>query len=388
MSKIARIQIGHYPRKTGATGAYNSSLKISEQYMNKLLADAIQGILARLPQGDDVVWQFIEADERLYSRCDLFISLHMDGNNNPAVKRSSVGYPPSSKTSKAFADLLKKNYMALGIPNVPMRSDNYTRGLQYFYGYKASFSHYAPVKLVFENGFVTNNAELIWARDHVDRVAKMLVETVYEHFGVNPGILNEEDRLGAYKEIKTATGDQVNWAVRLWQQRLNAWRVAGDALVEDGLVGPKTEAAHQAWSKVNALTSTKRPGRFQWKRLLKDPQDPSAKYVPRTVIEQPEEPKQPAPVPERTYTEADLVLEVNKVREQTKEQLDDLAAELTEVKLKVALQGRQLEERQGVIRELEILVRTHERTMAEQAATIKDMTDRATRAKRVLNGKD
>ena len=174
MTKVVRIQEGHYPRKTGSTGAYNAELKIAEQDQNRLLGREIKRLFELRPVSG-MKLEFIEADERPYRACDMFISLHMDGNNSSAPKGPSVGYPPGSKESIAFTKIWKRRRDA--IPGaVEHRPDIYTNGLKYFYGYKAAYSHYAKVKCVIENGFVTNHAEARWAQANRTEVANGILD--------------------------------------------------------------------------------------------------------------------------------------------------------------------------------------------------------------------
>ena len=69
----------------------------------------------------------------------------------------------------------------------------------------------------------------------------------------------------AWKNIEHATGNSYSAKVELWQRMLNR---DGAELKSDGLVGPKTEAAHRAWCDAEGSVVRARPGKFQWRKML------------------------------------------------------------------------------------------------------------------------
>lgn len=351
-NKIVRIQAGHYPRKTGSTGAYNSELRISEQNENYLLWQTIRKEVTENPVAG-VTFQFIEADERLYSSCDVFIALHMDGSNSSIAQGPSVGYPVSSKTSKAFAQLFKERYQELDPPN-SFRSDNYTSGLRNYYGYKSSYSGAAPVKMVFENGFVTNTDEVTWAQNNRLRVAEMVIRVAMEHLGTTLDISK------AWKVAKSSPEGEYSWAVLEWQRRLNAWG-ADPQLHEDGRLGAKTKAAHRAWSAVHYPSRVSDlVGRAQWKKLLKDPQ---ASVKPPVVITDPEPTDSGTEKLMLDLKEAYEAIKTEQAKAVQREQEHDIDMEMATLRIE-ALQLK----------------------VEQQADTIRDMTKRATRAREILDG--
>lgn len=181
---VVRVQVGHWGRKAGATGAYNPTLRLSEADMNHRLSLELQKVTA----GDSrLVWQFVGPDEERGDPCHLFMALHMDGSENPAAIGPSVGYPPRSTESARFAKMWKPARNNIAGAN-GFRPDNYTPALSGYYGFSRSYSGTAPVKVVIENGFVTNHDEANWANMHRTDVAEALRRTVHAYYGftVNP----------------------------------------------------------------------------------------------------------------------------------------------------------------------------------------------------------
>lgn len=68
-----------------------------------------------------------------------------------------------------------------------------------------------------------------------------------------------------YQLVAEATGSKYSPAVELWQNLLN---LQGQDLATDGLVGPKTEAAHERYTAANSGRTTSRPTEGQWRSLL------------------------------------------------------------------------------------------------------------------------
>ena len=299
MNKIVRIQIGHYARTRGATGAWNASARTSEQSMNKALADEI----VRLSKGlGGVTFEIIGADDRPGGKVDIFIAFHMDGAASSSAKGGSFGYLTNAE-SRRFAAIFKKAYENLGLPS-NLRNDNYTSGLRNYYGYKSSYSGWwsKSAKLVFENGFLTNSGDLTWAKNNRTRVAQVIIDSCLDYLGLEakpPTPPTEAELALYYKSIKTAVGSSYSREVKLWQELLNAWGADGTPLVADGLVGPRTEAAHKAWSKKFATVQRTRPGKYHWRKLRTDPAD----FVEPPTFEEPSPAPEPMPEPVVTPVE-------------------------------------------------------------------------------------
>ena len=180
--RTIRIQTGHYGRTSGATGAYNPRLKIGEAQYNNLMAVEIERIVKSLP--NDFNWEFVGPDERGGTGADGFIALHHDGSDNPAVNRPSVGYPPSSATSKGFAQVWKKRYGTIA-GALDFRNDNYTRALSGYYGFSWTYSGTADFKVVVEFEFITADERVSWLYKNRNRLASELIASVYEYYGVS-----------------------------------------------------------------------------------------------------------------------------------------------------------------------------------------------------------
>ena len=176
---VVRIQIGHYQRTRGNTGASNRELDVTEQGLNKALADQIAAnALARPVAG--VTFEFVGADEKKYGSPDIFIALHMDGADREGADGPSVGYPPSSASSQRFAQIWKNRRELLDGPSA-FRADNYTTGLSRYYGYGTAWSGTAAVKMVLENGFTTNNADARWAMLNRSAVADSVIDSCAQY---------------------------------------------------------------------------------------------------------------------------------------------------------------------------------------------------------------
>lgn len=188
---VVRVQKGHYGRTSGATGAYNPRLKISEADMNHRLAVELQMLTATDSTLD---WQFVGPDEKRGKPCHMFIALHMDGSDNPSAKGPSIGYPVGSKESERFGAMWKQARLEIRGSN-EFRDDNYTAALRNYYGWQWKYSGTSPVKLLIENGFVTNDQEATWAQIHRPDVAKAVVDTVRTYYGQPTEIDNPVDDL-------------------------------------------------------------------------------------------------------------------------------------------------------------------------------------------------
>lgn len=280
---VLRIQEGHVARKTGATGTSNPRLNLTEQEMNKRLSAAIV-VAAERVQGLDV--EVIGADQKPGGNPDIFVALHMDGSDRASSRGGSLGHNGTAN-SKKFASLFKSLYQGLGLPSA-MRSDNYTTALSNYYGYKASYAGWGRgPKILLENGFLTNDTDARWAQNNRKAVANAIVDSAAIYLGLKikdgtaPASAPEADENPEvnvnewYRIVQGATGQVPSLAVSLWQKRLNAWG-ALPKLVEDGLVGPATEAAHLQWTKDYGLSELTRPGKKQWRKLIGQVVDPPA----------------------------------------------------------------------------------------------------------------
>jgi len=152
--------------------------------MNQYLANKIREMWDAGHQIEDTRLEIFGPDVKPGSRCDAVIALHMDGATNKAAHGGSVGYPTSrfwkwSATLRDSPKLAARVKAAVeGIdPEAHMtRGDNYTRALQRYYGFKASYSSSARGKMVLEAGFVTNDGDLDWAIANREAIAIAILE--------------------------------------------------------------------------------------------------------------------------------------------------------------------------------------------------------------------
>lgn len=169
------VQMGHVPRKTGATGT--SGHRGTEQEFARQLAARIKPRVEAFGHRCIVVG----ADDPIPD-CDVFVALHQDGSANPAARGASVGYP-SGELNPGFAADWKVRYAAAGWPG-GFRPDNYTSALRNYYAWKRT---QAPVRILVEHGFATNKADADWMWDHLDRIAQVHADTIAWHLGAGQG---------------------------------------------------------------------------------------------------------------------------------------------------------------------------------------------------------
>jgi len=173
---VVAVQMGHVGVTRGSTGAPR------EQEFNSKLGPKIQA----LGQQRGYTVHLLKARDKVPT-CDLYISLHCDGNSNKGATKASVGYPPTSAPSKEYAALWKKTYGA--IYPLSFRSDNYTNNLRYYYGYSMTK---ARAKVLVEHGFITNPGEQRWLFANLDAIAAAHVATWDAWFKVQPAETNKK----------------------------------------------------------------------------------------------------------------------------------------------------------------------------------------------------
>jgi peptidoglycan hydrolase-like protein with peptidoglycan-binding domain len=163
------IQMGHVPRRTGATGTHREQEFTRElgQRLFAALHDA--GHHPTLIGADDAV-----------PRTDAFVALHCDGSTNPARRGASVGYPDARGAQLAAA--WKRAHQRCGYAGGFLR-DNYTAALAGYYGFRRSA---APVRFLAEHGTTTNREDEQWLFANLDACARAHVEAIDEVFGPPP----------------------------------------------------------------------------------------------------------------------------------------------------------------------------------------------------------
>jgi len=112
---------------------------------------------------------------------DLFISIHADGYNDPAVSGFTVGAPRRDATRRAseFVEVLAETYAeATSLrrrPNVPRRMRNYYAFNSRRYDHAI---HPMTVGVIIETGFLTNPADRRVIVDNPDLSARGIVDAV------------------------------------------------------------------------------------------------------------------------------------------------------------------------------------------------------------------
>lgn len=124
------IQVGHYPRTTGATGGQGK--RVNEQEASAWVAEMLSSKL-RAAKLNAIV---IPADNfRDGLRTRAFIALHTDASNVACKVGPSLGY--GNSTNKAGMNTLAVAVaISLGIPPEKFMRDNYTKNLSGYYAYK------------------------------------------------------------------------------------------------------------------------------------------------------------------------------------------------------------------------------------------------------------
>lgn len=164
------IQMGHVPRTSGKTGTYR------EQEFVKIIGPKLLGELR--VRGHSV--GLIGADSYI-PKCDLFLSLHTDGNNDKSIRGASVGYPSDNPNSKhgRIAGAWKRHHQLNGFLS-GFHQDNYTDGLRFYYGFGKVNAEY---EFLAEHGTTTNPEDEAWLFSHIDQCVKAHVDAIGEILG-------------------------------------------------------------------------------------------------------------------------------------------------------------------------------------------------------------
>ena len=169
MPKIV-IQMGHVPRTSGATGTHREQefARTVGPRLTKALSD--RGHKVYLIGADDPV-----------PFCDVFVSLHLDGNINRAIRGASVGYPSDNPGSPSgrLAQAWKRWHQAHGFPG-GFHRDNYTSGLRYYYGFRKSNAKY---EFLAEHGTSTNSEDERWLFSNIEACVRAHVDAIGEVVG-------------------------------------------------------------------------------------------------------------------------------------------------------------------------------------------------------------
>ena len=226
--KTLVVQMGHVPRKTGATGT------AGEQAMAKSVAAAIVSLT---PVG----WltRAINADVRssLY-KGDVFVAIHGDGSSNHSVNGASVGY--RNEAGKKLATAWKAAYKKRGWTG-GFHADNYTPALHGYYGVHIAVNEGTTHAFIIEVGTMTNHTD----RAFIDAHHRTIAQSVWD--AVAPGWDKPKP---VPKPVPTPTtpypghvigiGHKHTAEVKWIQRRLTAHGIKTD---DDGEYGKDTAAA-------------------------------------------------------------------------------------------------------------------------------------------------
>lgn len=141
-------------------------------------------------------------------KVDAALFLHGDGSNDPRTSGYCFGYPKHPVNAR-LAHLIGERFDALpGSP--PHRTDNYTRDLAGYYGFRKVES--LGPEVVVEHGFLTNPGEQMWLFANVKNIATAEYVALIRYFGLKPR--DRAKRLGYLRRWilrKRAEGRSWKW---------------------------------------------------------------------------------------------------------------------------------------------------------------------------------
>jgi peptidoglycan hydrolase-like protein with peptidoglycan-binding domain len=249
--KILGVQIGHYPRKIGATGT------AGEQAMNLSVANRIFG---SAPAGWSV--RLIYADPALsaYRGLDAFVALHGDGSYNKAVRGASVGH--RTALGKQLATRWKAAYNAAGWPG-GWHNDNYTAALGGYYGMKRAIEQGCNNAFILEVGMMTNPHDRAWIDANHAVIAESVWTAVYGARGtvVTPPVVTPPKPKPAVAPPIAWSGSPIRntfWSRHRVDQRVLRWQrrmhVRGWRIGVDGKYGPESANVARQFQTEKHLT--------------------------------------------------------------------------------------------------------------------------------------
>lgn len=115
-------------------------------------------------------------------RCDAFLSVHGDGSASQRSSGYCFGYPPGPVNSRLAKAIGKRYERIPGHP--PHRTDNYTRDLAGYYGFRRVNT--GGPEVLHECGFLTNPGERLWMFSNVAKIAAAQYAGICDYFGVVP----------------------------------------------------------------------------------------------------------------------------------------------------------------------------------------------------------
>lgn len=230
------IQMGHVPRKTGATGTHR------EQEFNKALGPRIANLLTQA--GHTV---YLRGADEVIPQTEFFVALHADGSSNPNQRGASAGYPPH-EPGQEYAQAWKAAHQAAGYTG-GFLPDNYTTNESQYYGYSGSNANKAKYQILAEHGFLTNSKDEEWLFSHLDQCAEAHFHAIQQVLGNTQPLPPSQPPAPTPPPAETPHPSAPPFpgttrrgsrgpAVQQVQQRLHdrGWNLA-----VDGIFGPNTE---------------------------------------------------------------------------------------------------------------------------------------------------
>lgn len=180
MARKVLVQAGHVaPREPGIDGVGT----VREQEFALGVQNALVRRLAADPAFVPIA---VPGDIPDGIRVDAAVFLHGDGSGNPAVSGFCFGYPDHA-ANRHLADLIAEELLLVpGHP--PRRRDNYTRDLEFYYGFRKVAT--AGPEVVVEHGFLTNPVEQAWLFSNIGQIARAEHRALRRYFGMPPEVGN------------------------------------------------------------------------------------------------------------------------------------------------------------------------------------------------------
>jgi len=175
--KRVLVQAGHVaPREPGFEGGTGT---VREQE----LAFGVQQELVALLRNDARFEPVpVPGDIPDGIRVDAALFLHGDGSANEAASGYCFGYPQDPANVRLAGLLAEEINRIPGHP--PHRTDNYTGGLRFYYGYRRVNT--AGPEVLIEHGFLTNPGERLWLFANLKQLARAEYVAVCRYFGFQP----------------------------------------------------------------------------------------------------------------------------------------------------------------------------------------------------------
>ena len=167
------IQAGHQGRTSGATGAANNTVGLTELHHLYVITSRATAVLRS--HGVTVIHE--DASLSGEYNVKLAVFCHFDGSTNKTVKASSVGYDDDSDKAAALA--WKGAYGQVWPWG--FHGDNFTNGLRYYYGYK--YTKTTDAEFLIEFGTITNDEVAVWIKERLTWLGDFLAWFISERIG-------------------------------------------------------------------------------------------------------------------------------------------------------------------------------------------------------------